>query len=132
MTPDNGKNTTNESTTTANNERTLDPVNQVNSTGTGSSLAELGNNVSSMAGESINGIRDKVSSISPGQVVDNVRGQIQSMTTGRQNGNGENEETLEKGWLISIIFDAMLEQGADFAVSDNRRLARSRRTPTHR
>lgn len=100
----NGNNTTNGSTANASNERTLDPVNQVNSTGTATgSLAELGNNVSAMAGESINGMKDKVSSISPGEVVDNVRGQIQSITTGQREGNGENgEETLEKGLLMSL------------------------------
>ena len=111
----NGNNTTNGSTANASNERTLDPVNQVNSTGTATgSLAELGNNVSAMAGESINGMKDKVSSISPGEVVDNVRGQIQSITTGQREGNGENgEETLEKGLLMSLSWCILLVQNAD-------------------
>lgn len=114
MASDNGNNTTNKPPANANNERRLDPVNQVNSTEMGSSLAELGNNASPMAGESINGIKDKVNSISPGEVVGNVRGQIQSITTGQQNGNGENgEETLEKGLLLSLFWYILLVQGAD-------------------
>lgn len=106
MNSDNGNNTTKGSTASANNERTLDPVNQVNSTGTPTdSLADLGNNVSSMAAESINGLKDKFSSISPGEVVDNVRGQIQSITTGQRDNNGESgEETLNKGLLMTLLF----------------------------
>lgn len=126
MNSDNGNNTTNNPTTNANNEQRPDPVNQVNSTDMGSSLAELGNNVSSMAGESINGIKDKVSSISPGEVVDNARGQIQSITTGQQNGNGENgKETLEKGLLLSLFWYILLVQSADISMAEDRRLAQS-------
>lgn len=85
--------------TSGNNEGMLDGVrNQVNSTDTGSSLADLGNNASAMIGDSFNDVKNRVSSISPGDVVDNVRERIQSITNGNWNGdNGGNGQTAEQG-----------------------------------
>ena len=79
-----------------------------------------------MAAQSVNGLKDKVSSIAPGEVVDNVRGQIQSVTTGQRDNNEESgEETLNKGLFLSLFWYILLLQRADFAMSENRRLARS-------
>lgn len=72
------------------NEGYTDSVkDQVNSIETGNSLADLGNSASAMIGDSFNGVKNRVSSISPGDVVDGVRERIQSMT----NGNGDDEES---------------------------------------
>lgn len=76
------------------NEGYADSVkDQANSTDMGSSLADLGNNASAMIGESFNEVKNRVSSISPGEVVDGVREQIQSMTNGKGNGNGDDAES---------------------------------------
>ena len=82
------------------NEGYTDSVkDQVNSTETGNSLADLGNSASAMIGDSFNGVKNRVSSISPGDVVDGVRERIQSMT----NGNGDDEESeraAKQGWFF--------------------------------
>lgn len=108
MTPANDNNPTvieqrAEPTPGTGNEGYTDSVkDQVNSTETGSSLADLGNNASAMIGESFNEVKNKVSSISPGEVVDGVRERIQSMTNGNGNGNGngddaESERAVKQG-----------------------------------
>lgn len=76
----------------------LDNVkNQVNSTG--SSLVELGNKTSAMAGESLSDVKNRVGSISPGEVYNNIRGRVQSVTSG-DNDSQEDGETTEHRMLI--------------------------------
>lgn len=84
------------------NEGYTDSVkDQVNSTETGGSLADLGNNASAMIGESFNEVKNRVSSISPGEVVDGVRERIQSITNGNGNeDDAESERAAKQGWFF--------------------------------
>lgn len=97
-TQNNNTNRSQEPEPTTHNEGMLDSVkNQVNSTETGSSLIDLGNNTSTMAGECFSDVKNKVGSISPGEVVDGVRGRIQSITNGN-NSEGHSEATEKRSF----------------------------------
>ncbi|BCR91939.1 uncharacterized protein ACHE_70782S [Aspergillus chevalieri] len=109
--------------TPGSNEGYMDSVkNQINSTETGNSLADLGNNASAMIGESFNEVKNRVSSISPGEVVDGVRERIQSMTNGNGNGGDAESEHAAKQEAenapsheeIQIIEDMESEKIAEF------------------
>jgi len=71
---------------------------QANTAETGSSLTDLGNNASAMIGESFNEVTNRVSSISPGEVIEGVRERIQSMTNRNGNGgNAKSEQVAKQG-----------------------------------
>lgn len=94
-TQNNNTNPSQEPEPTTHNEGMLGSVkNKVNSTETGSSLIDLGSSASTMAGECISDVKDKVGSIAPGEAVDGFRGRIQSFTNG--NNHKGNSEATEK------------------------------------
>lgn len=70
---------------------------QLSSTGT--SLADLGSKAGSIAGESANDVKNKVGSVSPGDVYNNIRGRVQSTESG-DNGNHEGGEQENTSMLI--------------------------------
>lgn len=60
----------------------------------GSAIIDFGNNVSILAEESYHDIRNRVDGVSASDVVQNIRGRIQSFTSGDQQGR---EDTPEQG-----------------------------------